>query len=147
MNCALSFRFCRGRGLNRRAMTLVEVGVALVVATSATIAVVELVSVAAQQQRIGRQREVAQMEVANQAERIALMAWEETAPDKLTSWQASELLLAEIPSASCSIKISDSRQPVASRRIDLSVAWTTAAGQAASPAKLTLWKHQAAASP
>jgi type II secretion system protein I len=130
------------RSRRRRGMTLLEVGVALVIATSAAVAVVELVNVASQQRRTSRQRQVALMEVANQAERISLLAWDESAPDKLTTWKASELLLGEVPTATCKTQVTESTEEPPVRQIELSVSWTTANGQSPAPVRLTIWKYQ-----
>jgi Tfp pilus assembly protein PilV len=148
MNSAHSTRCMHGRSRRVRGITLLEVGIALVVATTAAIGVVELVSVASQQRRISRQRFLAVMEVANQAERVGLLSWDESAPDRLTTWEPSELLAAEVPTATCKIEVTqnDESRPL-TRRIGLSVTWTTATGQSPSPARLTIWKHRPAEQP
>jgi type II secretory pathway pseudopilin PulG len=128
-------------------MTLLEAGVALLVMTAAILAVVELVSATTKERRLRRQRQVALLELANQAERIALITWDETTPDQLTAWTPSEMLQAAIASPTCQIHITDQREQPEARRIDLSVGWQNSAGQAVRPAKLTLWKFAREAAP
>ena len=73
-----------------RGFTLLEMGVALAILSVAAVALVELVSLATRQRRAGYQRLAATMEIANQAERIALLNWDSASPDKLTTWPPSE---------------------------------------------------------
>lgn len=122
-------------------MTLLEVGVALIVAAASTAAVVQLVNVALEHSRTNRQRQLVYLELANQAERLALLPWNEGPLEQVASWTPSELLQAEIPSAQCSIAVSDPAGSPPARRIDLAISWRLASGQPASPARLSLWKH------
>jgi Tfp pilus assembly protein PilE len=131
----------------RSGMTLLEVGIALVVVTSAVVAVVELVSAAAQQRRASRERQVGLLEIANQAERIALLSWDEAAPDKLTTWSPSAILTDAIPTADCRIRVVDEDQTLPARRIELRLAWKNATGHEVEPALLTIWKFRAGGPP
>jgi type II secretory pathway pseudopilin PulG len=133
-------RLARSRRGRRAGMTLLEVGIALVIATSAAVAVVQLVSVASQQRRIGRQRQIAQMEVSNQAERLALLAWHELSSDQLSTWTPSDLLTKEVPNASCKIVVTEFPASPPMRQIELSLSWTTSSGQSPTPVRLTFWK-------
>jgi len=126
----------------RRAMSLVEMTAALVVMGAAMVALVEFVGLAKNQRRASHQRLTALMEVGNQAERLALLDWNATAPDKLTTWQPSPLMAAEIPAAECRIRIVDEEQSPAARRIELSIRWPNAAGQPVDPVALTVWKYR-----
>lgn len=133
---------------NRRsAMTLLEAAVALVILGAAMAILVQLVSLANRQRRASHERMIALAEIANQAERISLLPWVETAPDKLTTWEASPDLTAAIPQASCSAVVTDGRGPPVNRRIQLRVAWQNAAGQQVDPAVLTVWKFQTEGQP
>lgn len=142
-------RHCRRTRPPRRTpgMTLLEVGVALVVVAASAAAVVQLINVASLQRRTNRQRQVAYMELANQAERLALLPWSDLVPERLASWTPSEVLLAEVPTAQCSIAVGSVEDSLPTRRIDLSVSWNLTTGQPASPARLTLWKHHPVAQP
>jgi prepilin-type N-terminal cleavage/methylation domain-containing protein len=124
----------------RRGMTILELLVALFVLTTAMAALVQLLTVAASQRRLLEQRRIALQEVANQAERVALLNWNETAGDKLTSWQSSADLQGVLPEAKCTAAVSDEAGSPAARRIRLSVVWTNAAGQSVDPVTLTVWR-------
>src|SRR5262245_40509808 len=131
----------------QRGMTLVELSVSLVVLGVAMAALVQLVGLAASQRRAMAQRRIALQEVANQAERIALLPWAETAPDKLTSWQPSAELAGVLPAATCRVVISDEAGTPRSRKIRLEVAWTNAGGAAVDPVTLTVWRIAPEAAP
>src|SRR4051812_4452238 len=74
----------------RSGLSVFELTVALFVLTTAMMAIVQLLGVAASQRRTIEQRRAAQAEVANQAERIALLPWDEVSSDKLKSWELSD---------------------------------------------------------
>src|SRR5436190_20650787 len=121
-------------------VTLFELMVALFILTTAMAATVQLTAVTAGQRRTIEQRRIALQEVANQAERIALLPWEETARDKLTTWRPSADLTSALPQAACTAEVSDEPGMPRARRIRLLVAWPNAAGQLVDPVAVTIWK-------
>jgi type II secretory pathway pseudopilin PulG len=124
----------------RRAMTLFELTIALFIMTTVMAAIVQLVAVTAGQRRTLNQRRLALLEVANQAERIALSDWDDTSAGKLATWRPSDELTAALPQARCTVAVSDEAGPPAARRIRLTVTWTNSVGQELDPASLTIWK-------
>jgi len=122
-------------------MTLIELTISLVILGAAMAGVVQLVALAARQRRELAVERACVLEVANQAERIALLPWSETAADKLTSWQPSPELAAVLPAAQCSIVVTDEPGAPPARRIRLEVAWPSPAGVPASPVSLTVWRY------
>jgi Tfp pilus assembly protein PilV len=88
-------------------MTIMELLVSLVILGAAMAALVQLVVLTARQRRSLDQRRVALQEVANQAERLALVAWDETTPEKLKTWQPSADLVAALPRATCQASARD----------------------------------------
>ncbi len=128
------------RAKSRRGFTLIELAVSLVVLGAALAALVQLVALAARQRRNLAIERACVQEVANQAERIALLPWDETAADKLTTWQPSPDLAAVVPVARCSIAVTDEPQTPPARRIRLEVAWTNSVGLPALPVTLTVWQ-------
>src|SRR6266436_5803602 len=91
----------------RRGMTLFELTVALFILTTAMLAIVQLMAATANQRRSVDQRRVALQEVANQAERVALLSWEQTAPERLTTWEPSADLTKALPQANCAAQVSE----------------------------------------
>jgi prepilin-type N-terminal cleavage/methylation domain-containing protein len=138
---------CRATGRSRRGMTLIEMAAALVILSAAMVALVQFVGLAARQRRASYQRQAALMEVANQAERLALLGWDEVAPDKLTKWEPSDVLAAAVPQSERRIIVTEQSELPVSRRIRLRVSWTGAAGQQVEPVELTIWKFRMEAQP
>jgi Tfp pilus assembly protein PilE len=130
----------KGEGVHRRGMTLFELAVALFILTTAMLAIVQLMAATATQRRLVDQRRVALQEVANQAERVALLTWGEVAPETLTTWEPSADLAKSLPQAKCEAKVTAETNEPRARRIRLSVTWTSAAGQAVEPATVTMWR-------
>jgi prepilin-type N-terminal cleavage/methylation domain-containing protein len=130
-----------------RAFTLTEMLVSLIVLGAAIAALLQLVAVGGQQRRRLAERRVALQEVANQAERIALLPWADTAPDKLVQWQPSADLAAVLPAATCQIAVSDEAGLPSTRKIRLEVGWANAAGQSVEPVSLTVWRIAPEAAP
>lgn len=126
----------------RRGMTISELMVALFIMTTAMVAIVQLLAAAAGQRRTIEQRRVALAEVANEAERVARISWDESAPDKLTTWQPSAELKTVLPQATCTMEVTEEAGPPAATRIRLSVAWPNSVGQMGEPIAVSLWKFK-----
>jgi hypothetical protein len=121
-------------------VTLLELIVALFVLTTAMTAIVQLLAVAAKQRRMLEERRVALAEVANQAERIALLPWNKLQPSAPPAWELSEASRKALPRATTAMEIVAEAEPVESRRIRLLVKSVDAAGQPVELADLTVWK-------
>jgi type II secretory pathway pseudopilin PulG len=124
----------------RRAVTIVELVISLMILGLAMVSVVQLLATTARQQRVANQRRVALAEVANQAERIALLPWSEITADKLSEWKPSPELAAMLPAAHCTLQISDDSSSPKARQVRIQVDWTNGAGQPVDPVAITLWR-------
>jgi Tfp pilus assembly protein PilV len=131
----------------RRGVTLIELAVSLLLMVTAVVAIVELVATSGVQRRLIQQRRLALAEVANRAERIALLPWDEATVDNLRTWQASEDLKAALPSAECHAEVTDETAAPTARRIRLAVRANDTSGQAIEYAALTFWKFPAEVQP
>ena len=120
-------------------MTVLEMAIALFILTIAMVAIVQLVANIANQRRAIQQRRVALQELANQSERIALFSWDDTAPEKLITWQPSPDLTATLPRATCSIAVTSDPDPPMSRRLRLTITWPNTVNQPIE-SSLTTWK-------
>jgi Tfp pilus assembly protein PilV len=128
-------------------MTLLETTVALLIVSAVVLAILQLVNVTANQRRTLEERRIALQEVANQAERIAMLPWERTEPDELKEWQPGDDLLVVTPQAKCAIRVTpDAASPLA-RKIRLSITENTAANESVELAALTIWKFSPANAP
>lgn len=132
---------------SRRGMTLLEVGVALVILAAAMAALVELLSLSARQRRLDDQRSLALVELANHAETLAVLPWEELTPETLATWQPSADFAALLPSAECDARVEEEAGPPPARRIELRIAWTNSVGEQVTPVQLTLWRYAQEAAP
>jgi prepilin-type N-terminal cleavage/methylation domain-containing protein len=124
----------------RRAMTLIELTMSLMILGVAMVAVVQLLATTARQRRVASERRVALAEVANEAERIALLHWNQTAADKLSDWQPSADLAAVLPAARFSVEVTEQSEKPRTRQIRLQVTWSDSAGQPVDPVAVTVWK-------
>jgi type II secretory pathway pseudopilin PulG len=124
----------------RRGASVIEAMVSLVILAAAAAAVVQLLAMTAGQRRAMEQRRIALQEVANQAERLAVAPWDETAAERLSAWQPTADLLAALPQAQCTATVGDEGEIPRSRRIDLKIQWSNAAGQEVEPVVLSVWK-------
>ncbi len=126
----------------RRGMTIAELLVALFVMTTAMVAMVQLLAAVAGQRRTVEQRRAALAEVANEAERVALLAWEAISPQEFKTWPPSAELMSVLPQAICTAEVTDEAGPPAARRVRLSVNWPNAGGQLREPVAVTIWKFK-----
>jgi len=131
----------------RRGIALVESVVALVVLMVAMATLAQLLSLWAQQRRGSEQRRLALQELANRAEAIAMMPWNDVTAEKLASWQPADQLLAAIPKAAGRAAVSDEPGDLPARRVRLSVSWTDAVGQEVTPIELTVWRFDESKTP
>jgi Tfp pilus assembly protein PilV len=126
----------------RRGMTIAELLVALFVMTTAMVAMVQLLAAVGGQRRTIEQRRAALIEVANEAEQVALLDWDEISPEEFKTWQPSAELAAALPEATCTAEVTEEISLPAARRIRLSVNWPNASGQLREPIAVTLWKFK-----
>jgi Tfp pilus assembly protein PilV len=127
---------------HRRGLSIIEATMALLILSFAVGGLVQILAVAASQRRATEIRRLALADVANQAEQIALLSWDELTAEKLIAAQPSAELAAAAPSASLKLTVQDEAGPSAAKRIHISATWTTADGQPVEPVELTLWRHQ-----
>jgi Tfp pilus assembly protein PilV len=121
---------------------VLEVVLSLLILTSALAGLVQLVATAAAMRRTSETRRLAAQEVANQAERLALLAWEELTPERLAALTPSEFLTSSVPTAKLTGSLTAVADPPESKRMRIEVAWTDASGQTVEPVGLTIWKHR-----
>jgi hypothetical protein len=81
-------------------------------------------------------------EVANQAERVALLEWDDVTAEKLAALTPSESLRAVLPAATLQATLAEEAGPPASKRVRIEIHWTNSAGIAVEPVGLTIWKHE-----
>src|SRR5687768_18433715 len=123
----------------RRAISVLEMTLALLVLTVVATSLAQLLTMAAAHRRTSEQRRLATQEVANQAERIALLTWDNATAERLAELKPSEALLAVVPAATLQIAAENEAGPPAAKRVRIEVHWADATGQAVEPVGLTMW--------
>ena len=132
-----------GNRKHRCGTTLLECTVALLVLSLAMLGLAQLMAAANGPHRLTTARSLALQELANQAERVAALPWDDTAAEKLTTWPPSAELSAAIPAATCRATVADEASDgITARRIRLEIAWPDAADREQQPATLTVWRHR-----
>lgn len=114
--------------------------VALVVMTTAMIAIVQLLAMVASQRRSLEQRRAALTEVANQAERLALMPWNAVQSQEAVAWQFSNESRTALPQGTATMEVHEETEPAQALRIRLLVRSPNSVGQMIELADLTVWK-------
>jgi hypothetical protein len=92
--------------------------------------------------RAADRRSLALQAVQNLAEQIGSTPWDEITPDAMAKLSIPPALEPYLPGASVTASISELQEPVPARRVLLALAWTAPNGQAAAPARLTVWKYR-----
>jgi type II secretory pathway pseudopilin PulG len=151
MNNHLLFRSRVPR--HRQGLSVLEVTIALLLLGVAVSGLAQLITAASAQRRMIDARQLALVEVANQAERVALWTAAETTPDRLAKLAPSEELLAAVPTARVSARLLATGEPAenadaensaeslaAPLRIRIEVTWDDTAGRTVSPLGVTIWK-------
>lgn len=131
------------RRRDRSGLSVLEVTAALLIVAFAMTGLAQMLSLSAAQRRASETRRLAQEEVANQAERIALLAWDETTEERLNAQEVSQGLRSFVPTAKLSLSLTEEAGPPLTRRIDIAVVWMAADGEV-EPVRLSVWKHQPA---
>ena len=133
--------------LRRRGVTLFELMVVLVVMTTAMMAIVQLLAMVATQRRMIDQRRAALTEVANQAERIALMPWNAVQSKESEGWEFSAESRTTLPQGTATMEVREETEPANARRIRLLVRSPNSVGQMIELADLTVWKFATGGEP
>jgi Tfp pilus assembly protein PilV len=126
----------------RLGMSVLEMSMALLILTFAIGGLVQILTMAASHRRTTEVRRLAVQELANQAEHIALLSWDQLTPEKLAERKVANSLIAAAPSAKLSVALVDDAGPPIAKRIQLEVTWNAPDGDPVEPVRLAVWRHQ-----
>jgi hypothetical protein len=126
---------------HRRGMSVFEVSMALLIVSVAVGGLIQMLTTAAGYRRTSEVRRLATQELANQAEQIALLSWDQLTPEKLAERKVAEPLLVAAPSARLSVALADDAGPPIAKRIQLELTWNAPDGDPVEPVRLTVWRH------
>jgi type II secretory pathway component PulJ len=126
----------------RRAITLLEVAVAIILLGAvATLCLRMIRATAAQHQAIG-QRQTAIREVANLIEHLGARSWQQLTSETVGDVQLSEQAGRSLPGAECTIEVDRPPEQPEAKRIRISLRWQDRAGQFVRPVCLTAWRYR-----
>lgn len=126
-------------GPPRRGVSVIELTVASLLLGTVFVALGPVLHGIRQQREQAQQRQVAVLELANQAERLALRSWEELTPQPPPQLALSETARQRLRQASLVVSVAEEAEPPA-RRISLELSWHDPAGRAAAPLRLVFWR-------
>lgn len=124
----------------RRGVSLIELTVASLLVGTVFVALGPVLHAIRQQREQAQQRQIALLELANQAERLSLRAWEELTPERLEQIELSETARQRLRQASLRVALAEDAEPLV-RRITLELSWHDPAGRGVSPLRLVVWKY------
>jgi hypothetical protein len=114
---------------------------AIVIAGVALASVVQVLTLAAAQRRVGTQRAVAAQEAGNLMEELMSRPWEELTAERVADVALSARCLRYVPEARLRIDVTEEEQTAVPRRIDIRIDWPQPAGQAGRPVRLVAWRY------
>jgi type II secretory pathway pseudopilin PulG len=127
---------------NRRAITLIETMVTMVVLGAAILALAQLVAQISVQRVFAEREALAGGEVANQMERVFALPWEELNERSVTEMQLSAACLQRLPGSELTIAVGTPGGEPVRRKIHVQVTWPDSSGRFRRQASLTAWRYQ-----
>ena len=124
----------------RNGSMLLEVSLAIMLMSVTLVAVAQLLAVAARQHHETRRRVVATHEVANLAEQMMAMSWDETTNERLNGLVLHPTTAAVLPDAELQVEVTDVIEPREAKRIRISLAYRNTAEMKVEPISLVAWK-------
>jgi len=127
---------------SRKGVTMLEVSVAAMITIAATLVAVQFISLANIQRRCMWRTSIALDEIANTAERVSQLSWEElnefSSSD--SQWQPSSLAQENLDDAKLQVSVSSVADDPTARKIFLQLTWNERTGQREQ--SLTTWRHE-----
>lgn len=112
----------------RRGSLLFEITISLGLVAVASVAVTQLVVLAAQQRREAEQVRAATREAANLMERAMTLSFEELSESRLAKWTLSAEAARRLPSGNLDVSVTEVPGELRQREIRIVVAWRPVGG-------------------
>lgn len=126
---------------SRRAVTLFEMIISLGVAGVLSASMVPMLRWSHLQQRASDRRIVAQEEVRNVMERVAVLPWSELKEETVKEWKLSPEVAAQLPDSQLTIRVDDQAEATPpARRVQVELTWRVGQ-QTTAPVRVTSWFH------
>ena len=129
---------CNGQTARRRALTVIELTVAVAVLAMLLATSMKMIRVVSDQQRASERRVLALQTAQIISEQVGNIPWE-----KLTAETAGQMTIPApiapyLPGAKVGIAVAEETEPAA-KRIQVETTWNGPSGQQAGPMRLTSW--------
>ena len=128
---------------SRRGAFLVEVTVAALILTMACAVLVQMLFLAARQERAAEARQVAWRAAANQLELLAAKNWEELPAAEAKTEPAPPEVRQLLPTAELRTRVTSHEDDFV-REVRVEIVWQAKSGAEVQPISLAVWKHRPA---
>ena len=117
-----------------------ETIMAMALSLALVVGIAQLLTMVAQQRRLGRQYAVAVGEVGNLMEDLVSRRWADTTPERLADVRLSQACSRCLPEAKLQVDVADESDDV--RRISIQIEWNSVPGHRGEPVRLVGWKSR-----
>jgi type II secretory pathway pseudopilin PulG len=124
----------------RRAITMLELFAAMVIAAVLLAAVAQVAVLSAAQHLAAERRMLALSEAEQIVEQISALPLAEVSRENLQAIQLSPDVAQALPEAALSIDLSDDAGPPLAKRIRIEITWEAQPDVSARPVRLTTWR-------
>jgi hypothetical protein len=126
----------------RRGFGLIEMAISGLLIAAAMAVTVQVVGRVATDRRSVARRERAVVEASNLMERIAARPFDQITAESLAALGLPEAARASLPGSTLDVKVADSPDAPARKRITVEIRWRDRSGQAESPVRLVAWSYR-----
>lgn len=119
--------------------TLLELTVAAALLAAVTTASLQMLRALTDQQRMAERRAIAIQAVQVVSEQTSNLRWEELTQDRAATVTIPRQLESALPGAKLAIDVTELKEPVETKRIQVRLDWVRNNGQPGTPARLTTW--------
>ena len=132
----------RPRRNRRRAFTIMELTVSLLVVATALAAAAQLLALAARHGLATERRALAAQEAANLMERIASRPFDEVTTEWVESLTLSEEARRRLPQPQLQIEIAAETEGLPGKRVLVEIQWRDRSGERSAPVRLAAWRSR-----
>ena len=128
----------------RTGVTIIETVVAVALLSVFLVSSARVMATFSAQQRTARRHALALQSANNLLEELSNQSWQSLTPEATADWAANASKIEGLPGAVLSATVVEEPEPVAAKRVSVSLAWTIPGGRPAAPIRLTAWVYRPA---
>ena len=129
-------------GRRRRAATLMEVTISMILIAAALAAVGQAAWLVAAQRRSLSHRRMAQAEAVNAHERLSRVGWPDLTAERAGAEKLSAAARSTLPGGTLQVVVEDAQGEPAGKRVIVEVRWRDASGETAPHVRLVRWRYR-----